>query len=273
MRKRRDFRCRDGVRRDPRVPLRGPDAAHTGSSCRAQSRPDHHRHAARRSVGAYGYGAAQTPAMDRLAQEGVKFPDAYATAPITLTSHASLLTGRYPAGHGARHNGMRMDLKTPTLAEALSQAGFATGRIRGRLPARSAIRPDQGIPDLRRPDATGRTGRAINERPGHASSSIDALAWLDDPSRRPVFSAGCISSSRTLLTAIQPTRVAGRPPHDTTTRSRKLTSRPDGSSTRSATDRAVDARHRRIGSRGSVRRARRDRPQYFRLRHDAAASR
>src|SRR6188508_1925278 len=68
-------------------------------------------------VGAYGYAAARTPALDRIAREGVTFDRAYATAPITLTSHASLMTGRYPPGHGARHNGMRMDLKTLTMAD------------------------------------------------------------------------------------------------------------------------------------------------------------
>ena len=57
-------------------------------------------------VGAYGYQPARTPTLDALAGEGAIFSHAYATAPITLTSHASLLTGRYPAGHGARHNGM-----------------------------------------------------------------------------------------------------------------------------------------------------------------------
>ena len=64
-------------------------------------------------IGAYGYRAARTPVIDALAHGGVRFTHAYATAPITLTSHASLMTGRYPAGHGARHNGMRLDLTTP----------------------------------------------------------------------------------------------------------------------------------------------------------------
>ena len=44
------------------------------------------------------------------------------------------MTGRYPAGHGARHNGMRLDLKTPTLADTLSQAGFATGAFVAAFP-------------------------------------------------------------------------------------------------------------------------------------------
>src|SRR5687767_5591393 len=74
-------------------------------------------------VGAYG-GTARTPALDALARDGARFDRAYATAPITLTSHASLMTGRYPPGHGGRHNGMRIDLRTPTLAEAFGRAGF-----------------------------------------------------------------------------------------------------------------------------------------------------
>src|SRR5688572_29492558 len=77
-------------------------------------------------VGAYGDAAARTSAMDALAARGTIFRNAVATAPITLPSHASLMTGRYPAGHGARHNGMRVDPAVPTLASALSRGGFAT---------------------------------------------------------------------------------------------------------------------------------------------------
>src|SRR5215471_7727084 len=78
-------------------------------------------------VGVYGYSAARTPTLDNLARDGVRFDRAYATAPITLVSHASLLTGRYPPGHGARHNGQQVDPSPPTLAEQFQRAGFATG--------------------------------------------------------------------------------------------------------------------------------------------------
>src|SRR5262249_61864109 len=74
-------------------------------------------------VGAYGYARARTPRIDAIARRGVRFERAYAAAPITLTSHASLMTGRYPPGHGARHNGMRVDPKVPVLAEALAAQG------------------------------------------------------------------------------------------------------------------------------------------------------
>jgi arylsulfatase A-like enzyme/cytochrome c-type biogenesis protein CcmH/NrfG len=128
-------------------------------------------------VGAYGYGAARTPAMDRLAREGVRFTHAYATAPITLTSHASLMTGRYPAGHGARHNGMRIDLKTPTLADTLARAGFATGAFIAAYPLDRRFGLIKGFQTYGDRMPPGRDDRVVNERPGR--EVVDqALEWL-----------------------------------------------------------------------------------------------
>jgi choline-sulfatase len=147
-------------------------------------------------VGAYGYGPARTPTMDRIAREGVKFVAAYATAPITLPSHASLMTGRYPAGHGARDNGMRVDLATPTIADALLRAGLSTagfvaaypldrrfGLIKGfqtygdRMPPRPTFSTASSGDRSREPEASANAG-AVNERPGR-SVVDEALTWLD----------------------------------------------------------------------------------------------
>jgi len=49
-------------------------------------------------VGAYGYARARTSTLDRIAAGGALFDHAFAAAPITLTSHATLLSGRYPPG-------------------------------------------------------------------------------------------------------------------------------------------------------------------------------
>ena len=129
-------------------------------------------------IGVNGYLAARTPAIDGLARGGVNFSRAYATAPITLTSHASLMTGRYPAGHGARHNGMRLNLETPTLAASLSRAGFSTGGFVAAFPLDrrfGLIRGFQTYGD-RLPRVGG--GPAINERPGRLVVD-EALEWLD----------------------------------------------------------------------------------------------
>ena len=91
-------------------------------------------------VGAYGYARARTPHIDALAARGVRFEQAFATAPITLPSHASLMTGRYPPGHGSRHNGIRVDASVPTLAKALSAAGFTSGAFVSAFPLDSRAR-------------------------------------------------------------------------------------------------------------------------------------
>jgi len=85
-------------------------------------------------VGAYGYARARTPTLDALARGGALFERAYAAAPITITSHATLLTGRYPPGHGARDNGLRVSDSVPTLATTLHAAGFRTAAFVAAFP-------------------------------------------------------------------------------------------------------------------------------------------
>jgi choline-sulfatase len=78
-------------------------------------------------IGAYGYRAARTPALDRLATEGVLFERAVSAAPITLPAHVSLLTGLYPFKHGVRNNGnFILDQRVPTLATVLHDSGYRT---------------------------------------------------------------------------------------------------------------------------------------------------
>ena len=59
-------------------------------------------------VGVYGNPHGLTPNLDALAARGVRFADASATVPVTLPSHTSLFTGRYPTAHGVRDNGRRV---------------------------------------------------------------------------------------------------------------------------------------------------------------------
>ena len=55
-------------------------------------------------LGSYGYARAHTPNLDAIASDGVRFATALSPAPLTLPSHASLMTGLDPPGHGVRHN-------------------------------------------------------------------------------------------------------------------------------------------------------------------------
>ena len=77
-------------------------------------------------LGAYGYAAARTPVLDRLAHDGVLFERAVAAAPTTLPAHASMMTGRNPMAHGVRNNGVPLDRAVPTLADAFRAAGYRT---------------------------------------------------------------------------------------------------------------------------------------------------
>jgi choline-sulfatase len=78
-------------------------------------------------IGAYGYRAAETPAIDRLAADGILFERAVSAAPITLPAHVSLLTGLYPFRHGVRNNGnFVLDKNIPTLATLLRDGGYRT---------------------------------------------------------------------------------------------------------------------------------------------------
>ncbi|MFN2383448.1 MAG: sulfatase [Gemmatimonadota bacterium] len=74
----------------------------------------------------YGYARETTPGLDRLARRGVVFEQAYATAPWTLPSHASLFTGRMPHDLSVEVN-QGLDGTHPTLAERFRAAGYASG--------------------------------------------------------------------------------------------------------------------------------------------------
>ena len=77
-------------------------------------------------LGLNGAGQPATPAFDALAARGRRFRQAYATAPETLPSHASMMTGLYPAGHGVHENARHVPTEHGVLAEKLQSAGYRT---------------------------------------------------------------------------------------------------------------------------------------------------
>src|ERR1044071_5188198 len=77
---------------------------------------------------AYGYGGVATPNIDALRKDAILFDRAYSQVPLTLPSHASILTGKLPAEHSVRDNiGFRLPPSVPTIAEVLAKDGYATG--------------------------------------------------------------------------------------------------------------------------------------------------
>lgn len=83
-------------------------------------------------LGCYGYPRATSPHIDELSKRGTLFENACSTASWTLPSHASLMTGTYPARHGVRDDGNRLRPDLPTLAERLQELGYWTcGAVSG----------------------------------------------------------------------------------------------------------------------------------------------
>jgi len=138
-------------------------------------------------VGAYGAKGAETPTLDALATRGVLFEHAIATAPLTLPSHASLLTGQYPPTHGVRHNGIFMvSDAAETLAERFQASGFATGAVIAAAVLDPWFGLEQGFDHYDADLPKERAGAAgFFER--HATQVTDAaLTWLGR-TERPFF--------------------------------------------------------------------------------------
>jgi arylsulfatase A-like enzyme/tetratricopeptide (TPR) repeat protein len=140
-------------------------------------------------IGCYGYTAAATPTMDRLAAEGTRYDYCVAPAPITLPSHAAIMTGQLPARLGVRNNGTyRLGSQPPTLAEVLAQNGYLTGAFVAALPVASQFGLDRGF--VHYDDELPAQGSGLfryAERPADAVVQA-ALAWLGGQKRQgPVF--------------------------------------------------------------------------------------
>jgi choline-sulfatase len=84
-------------------------------------------------VHCYGYESIQTPALDGLARDGVRFTNAFTPSPITNTSHASILTGLLPGSHGVTDFGVPLSPAHPTVAELLKKQSYQTAAFIGAV--------------------------------------------------------------------------------------------------------------------------------------------
>jgi len=109
-------------------------------------------------LGCYGSTFYETPNIDKLASEGMRFTDAYAACPVCSPTRASIVAGKYPARLGItqwiggpneptpyRHY---LPLEEVTIAEALKETGYATGfvgkwHLATREPDRAKYYPDR----------------------------------------------------------------------------------------------------------------------------------
>lgn len=154
---------------------------------------------------AYGYDRATTPRLEALSAEGVRFDAAYAPMATTLPAHATLFTAELPRSLGITKNGAVLGEQYRTLAERLSDAGYATAAFVSSFPVDRMFGLAQGF-DVYDDDFTdGSCPTKIQEWEGFdidrgfcrrgANTNARALAWLEEkgylapPGREPPFFA------------------------------------------------------------------------------------
>jgi len=140
-------------------------------------------------VGCYGSPHVQTPALDGLAGDGVLFETAYCQVPLTPPSHASILTGQYPASHGLRDFTIGQYREgTASFATILRGQGYRTAAFISAFVLDESWGLSEGF-DLYYDDFDLEQLQGTN--PGNvqrrAEETIDlVLPWLDQ-AKRPFF--------------------------------------------------------------------------------------
>lgn len=130
-------------------------------------------------LGCYGTPRVRTPNLDRLAQQGCRFNNAYVTHAVCSVSRASFLTGLYPFQNGqiglATHR-YAMYRNWPSIPSILKEHGYRTGMI-GKL----HVNPESAFPL----DFRAITGSGFNDRP--MRKYADAAAEFFNASDEPFF--------------------------------------------------------------------------------------
>ena len=132
-------------------------------------------------LGCYGYAQASTPTLDALAARGVRFATAVSHVPLTGPSHASILTGLTPLGHGFRDNGgFVLPARVETAAEVFAKAGYHTAAFVSGFPLDRRFGFSRGFEtyDDHLPRGNDRRRTPYVERFADATTDA-ALRWID----------------------------------------------------------------------------------------------
>src|SRR2546423_4223985 len=135
-------------------------------------------------VGAFGSTAGLTPTLDRLSEHGLKLTRAYSSAPLTLPSHTSILTGVSPPRHGVRTNGLfRFGSTLPTLATILKAAGYRTAAFVGAFVLDARFGLNRGFDAYDDRYGEPRAGDPADAAERRAEDVVKpALAWINHES-------------------------------------------------------------------------------------------
>lgn len=135
-------------------------------------------------MGAYGYARPTTPRLDAFAARSVVFDQAFATSSFTPPTHASILTGLYPAEHGLLHWNKGL-ADVPTAADAFAAAGYRTLAV---TPMATLLKLglDRGFQSAESPPHRLLPGDQVIIAPADEVNAA-ALEFLGRPAFRPYF--------------------------------------------------------------------------------------
>ena len=144
-------------------------------------------------IGFLGSKAKLTPNLDNLARQGMVFEQAYSQAPLTVVSHATILSGTYPQTHRASEFGNRLAPTLPFVPDLLRARGYRTAAFVGSiaLDPKNGFAPgfDRGFAEynagFHQPER-GQSGTGSIGRPG-AQVVARATAWLSRNPQGPFF--------------------------------------------------------------------------------------
>jgi len=138
-------------------------------------------------IGAYGHSSAATPTLDGLATRGILFESAVSSTPITLPSHASILTGTYPSAHGVHDNGaFALKRDAILISEVFHQRGFRTAAFVGAFILDASFGLNQGFETYRGPAYTPEVRMHAARRPANEVVD-DAVSWFERLDRNERF--------------------------------------------------------------------------------------
>jgi arylsulfatase A-like enzyme/Flp pilus assembly protein TadD len=141
-------------------------------------------------LGCYGDKQIKTPNIDALAADGIRFDEAFAVVPVTLPSHASIMTGTYPMYSGMHDfSGNKLNPQQPTLASVLRAHGYATGAIIGAAVLDSRFGLNSGFDfyyDHFNASPLMEADLDETERPGNEVMDL-ALNWIRKNQAHPFF--------------------------------------------------------------------------------------
>lgn len=120
-------------------------------------------------------GANATPALDRLAAGGLRFPAAVAPTPLTFPSHAAMMTGVLPRRLGLRDNGQTLGPEPETLAGVLRARGYRTAAFVSGYPLSRGFGLDRGFDSY---DDRFTAGAGENLERTAPETTKAAVAWL-----------------------------------------------------------------------------------------------